>query len=431
MTNGETLTRVGPGTPMGRLMRQYWVPALLSSEAIADGPPIRLRLLGEDLLAFRDTSGNVGVVEHQCAHRCASLFFGRNEENGIRCVYHGWKFDTNGRCLDAPNLPDDSSYREKVRIRAYATREHLGIVWAYMGDSKDPPDLPKAPALGLDANDVSVWCALRPCNYLQALEGDIDTSHLGFLHGGKVEGDDPAVANRAPEYHVTDTECGVMYAAYRDTPTGDRNWRFGQFNLPFFTQPPPVPLGQEPALRAFVPMDDTHTMFFSITSKAHTLSAIDNPAKKTLLGGGPGISFLYDYLPNTTDWYGRWRLKQNIDNDYLIDREVQKHLSYSGIEGVEIQDMAISESMGPIVDRDREHLAPSDIMVVRTRRCLLRAAKELMEQGKVPPSAQNPDAYRRAWGGFANSSTDKNWLEVFEEAVMPAEMRADRPLPAV
>jgi phthalate 4,5-dioxygenase oxygenase subunit len=420
MTNGEILIRTGPGSPMGMLMRQYWMPALLSLEAVADGPPVRLKLLGEELLAFRDTAGRMGIVDQLCAHRCASLFFGRNEKNGIRCVYHGWKFDTDGKCVDAPNLPNGQLQRDNVRIKSYPTKEHLGIVWVYMGDKKDPPELPNAPALKLAEGEASVWCVQRQCNWLQALEGDIDTSHLGFLHGGLVEANDPALTNRAPEYQVSDTDCGVMYGAYRDLPDGQKNWRFAQFCLPFFTQPPPCPLGRDAVLRAFVPMDDTHTMFFSISTKSFVLSAHENPDKKTLLGGGPGISFNYEYLSNTTDWYGRWRLKANASNDYLIDRDAQKHLSYTGIEGLEIQDIAISESMGPIVDRNREHLAPSDIMVVRTRRRLLRAAKELAEQGKMPAGAENPNAYRNAWGGAVNAPGNKDWLSVFEDAVQTA-----------
>jgi phthalate 4,5-dioxygenase len=424
MSAGDILTQIGPGTPMGTLMRQYWMPALLSIELKSDGAPIRLKLLGENLIAFRDTDGRVGVLDHVCPHRCASLFFGRNEENGIRCVYHGWKFSAEGKCVDAPNLPDDRAQREKISIKAYAAAEQLGIVWVYMGPSSTPPALPNAPALRLNDEEVSVWVCQRQCNYLQAMEGDIDTSHLGFLHGGLAEGEDPALANRAPQYMVTDTDCGVIYGAYRDLPNGQRNWRFAQFCMPFFTQPPPTRLGHDAVLRAFVPMDDEHTMFFSISTRSFVLSAHDNEAKKTLLGGAPGVSFGYEYLPNTTDWYGRWRLKANASNDYFINREVQRHDSYTGIEGLEIQDIAITESMGPVVDHRMEHLAPSDIMVARTRRRLTRAAQDLADKGITPPGAANPDAYATAWGGFVNAAGDKDWLEVFKDTIPSGKARA-------
>ena len=170
-------------------------------------------------------------------------------------------------------------------------------------------------------------------------------------------------------------------------------------------------------------MDDDHTMFFSISTRSFVLSAHDNEAKKTLLGGAPGVSFGYEYLPNTTDWYGRWRLKANASSDYFIDREVQRHDSYTGIEGLEIQDIAITESMGPVVDHRMEHLAPSDIMVALTRRRLTRAAQELADKGITPPGATNPDAYATAWGGFVNAPADKDWLEVFKDAIASGKAR--------
>jgi phthalate 4,5-dioxygenase oxygenase subunit len=169
---------------MGELMRQYWIPALMSSELAPDGAPLRLRLLGEQLIAFRDSSGRVGIMDQKCPHRCASLFFGRNEHDGIRCVYHGWKFDVEGNCVDAPNLPGPLATRNRIKAKAYSVRERAGLIWVYMGPRETPPELPGLQALGLDDEELSIWCLQRQCNYLQAMEGDIDTSHLGFLHGG-------------------------------------------------------------------------------------------------------------------------------------------------------------------------------------------------------------------------------------------------------
>src|SRR5215211_5241267 len=181
--DNEILSRVGPGTPMGELMRQYWIPVLFSSELPApDGPPLRLRMLCENLIAFRSTSGKVGLVQNACPHRGASLFFGRNEEEGLRCVYHGWKFDVEGNCVDMPSEPAESNFKSKVRATAYPCVERNGIIWAYMGPREVPPPLPELPP-NLDPN-CRVTRRLEECNYMQALEGDIDTVHAGFLHFG-------------------------------------------------------------------------------------------------------------------------------------------------------------------------------------------------------------------------------------------------------
>ena len=185
--DSDDLVRVGPGTVMGGLMRQYWIPAAMSSELERDGAPMRLMLLGERLIAFRDSSGRVGVMDHRCPHRCASLFLGRNEEDGIRCVYHGWKFDTAGNCVDMPNAPPHQDYKDKVRAKAYKVAERNGLVWVYMGERAEAPPLPGIEASLLPESELQITFAQRECNWLQALEGDIDTSHFGFLHAGSVD----------------------------------------------------------------------------------------------------------------------------------------------------------------------------------------------------------------------------------------------------
>ena len=204
------LTRVGPGTVMGQLMREYWIPALMSSELARDGAPLRLMLLGEKLIAFRDSAGRVGVMDHRCPHRCASLFLGRNEEGGIRCVYHGWKFDVSGACLDMPNVPPQQDFKHKVKAKAYRAVERGGVIWVYMGSRAKALPLPALEILDVPEHEVGMIFIQRDCNYLQALEGDIDTSHFGFLHAGHVDPDDleesdpihHTVASRAPEYHI-------------------------------------------------------------------------------------------------------------------------------------------------------------------------------------------------------------------------------------
>jgi len=199
---------------MGDLIRQYWVPAFMSSELPApDGPPLRVRLLGENLIAFRTTSGKVGLLAHACPHRGASLFFGRNEAEGIRCVYHGWKFDVAGQCLEMPCEPPDSNFKDKVCARAYPCWERNGIIFTYMGSRQEPPPLPDLEPNLLSDGQTQIWTALRECNWVQALEGDIDTAHLGLLHLGGVSPDDVipetfdyyTVKERAPRYKAVAT----------------------------------------------------------------------------------------------------------------------------------------------------------------------------------------------------------------------------------
>ncbi len=410
----ELLTRVGPGTPMGAVMRHYWLPALKSSELKADGDPVRLMLLGERLIAFRDSSGRVGVMDQRCPHRCASLFFGRNEEDGIRCIYHGWKFDVAGNCLDQPNLPPHQQFKEKVRAKAYRAAERNGIVYVYMGAAETAPPLPDIAATHIPEDEVSISFALRECNWLQGLEGDIDTSHLNFLHYGSLAGEDFAptdptrwgAVHRDPEYKVDETELGTVYGAYRPAENGRTYWRIAHFLFPCWTLAPFIAFEHYRIARAWVPLDDTHMMFVMIGPKS-----------------GPGsVTQIGQLAPNTTDWFGRFRCAQSRDNDYLIDRTAQRTRSFSGIDGIHQQDQAVTESMGPITDHSFEHLAASDRMVAMTRRRLLDAAKALAERGTLPPGAAAADAYGRARGGFFLAAQARAWPDVYHRQL--ADVRA-------
>jgi phthalate 4,5-dioxygenase len=418
MSDTQILTRVGRGTPAGELMRQYWIPAAMSSELAAAGPPLRLKLLGEELVAFRTESGRVGLMDHRCPHRCASLFFGRNEEEGLRCVYHGWKYDVDGRCLDMPNLPPAQLFKDKVRARAYRVAERAGVIWAYLGKRAEPPPFPDLPVFRAPESRLSVWCMQRECNYLQALEGDLDTSHAGFLHTGIAPPELPASGpealgfiNRAPEFKVLDTPTGVMAGAHRPAGDGQTYWRFSQFMLPFYSQVPPCPLGSEAILRCWVPMDDTHTMYFSITTDTFSIARGPRATKRPI--PQRGLTYDYEFLPNTDDWYGRWRLASNRGNDYRIDRAVQRTESYSGIEGLDIQDTAITESMGPILDHDFETLAASDLLVIHMRRRLLQAAEALRDHGVGPPEIDRPELYRDLWSGYVVAPREMGMLEAY------------------
>ena len=417
----ELLTQTGPGSLMGNLIREYWIPALRSDELMADSDPIRLRLLGENLVAFRATNGQVGILDHRCPHRCASLFFGRNEDDGLRCVYHGWKFDVNGQCVDMPSEAQESDFKNKVSARAYPSRERNGLVWTYMGPRAKPPPLPSLEASMLPEEDRVVQPVMRECNWLQALEGDIDTSHFGFLHMGSAKAEDFVegttakyyLKDRAPRYEVVASDSGTMYGAYRPAEEGSYYWRVAQFLFPFWTMPPAGKIEGHVIVRAWVPIDDEHTMFWNLSRKRKTGSGPVPTSSSGRPTAGLGLGF--DFLPNTPDWLGRWRLAANQSNDYKIDREVQKDGSYSGILGVHLQDQAITESMGAIVDRTHERLGSSDQMIIQTRRRLMGAARALRDHNTVPTGVDNPEVYERVRGGEMILSRDRDWNEAYEE----------------
>ncbi len=412
--DNELITRVGPDTPMGNLMREYWVPAMLSSElAQADSDPVRVMLLGEQLIGFRDSNGQVGLVANNCPHRGASLFFGRNEEAGLRCVYHGWKFDTSGACLDMPNEPAESDFRTKVKAVAYPCQERGGIVWTYMGPRHDPPPLPDLEA-NMAENATATAFQLEG-NWLQILEGDIDTTHVGFLHYGGLSADDQPkgtfseyqLRQKPAHFEVIDTPGGVAYGARRPGPPGEYYWRTAQFCMPFYTFTPPGVLGIKKNNGARVPMDDTHTMnFFMSVNRGKPGSGVTGPV------------VFPTYKPNTSDWFGRFRFETDTSNDFQIDRALQRTGKggggYTGISALLMQDAAMTTSMGPIFDRSKEHLGSTDAMVIQVRRRLLNAVKAHMERGATPSGVDDPQVYQvRSGGVFLPVGAD--WVEATHE----------------
>ncbi|WP_067932792.1 Rieske 2Fe-2S domain-containing protein [Alicyclobacillus kakegawensis] len=435
----EMLCRVGPGTAMGNLMRQYWIPALLSSELPKpDCDPIRVMLLGEKLIAFRDSLGRVGLIQNHCPHRGASLFFGRNSDCGIRCVYHGWQFDVHGNCIDMPNEPKESDFKHKVKAVAYPCVERGGLVWAYMGPRKTPPPLPDIEVNQLPEGEYAIIPTMLECNWLQTVEGEIDTSHAGFLHFGSIQPEDTqegtflhyTVKDRAPRYAVVDTEYGCMYGAYRPAKPGYMYWRIANFLFPFFTQSPEGILGHHVITNAWVPMDDHHTMSFIMIRKSPDQ---DNwPKRHPLLGDSDKYPTVQTpMLPNTSDWFGRFRSALNSSNDYGLDRERQREgLDYSGIKYLPVQDRAVQESMGPIYDRTQEHLAVSDAMVIRVRRRLLSAIRALADKNITPPGVAQPEVYRTRSGSVILPE-GVDWVEATRELrqafVEHPEVLAQRP----
>ena len=411
--DNELITRVGPGTPMGNLMREYWLPALLSSELPRpDSDPVRVLILGERLIAFRDSHGQVGLMAHNCPHRGASLFFGRNEEGGLRCVYHGWKFDVAGNCVDMPNEPAESDFKHKVKAVAYPCTERGGIVWTYMGPRKDPPPLPDLEANVLEGATATAF--QLEGNWLQILEGDIDTTHVGFLHYGGLRPEDQPpgsfseyqLRQKPAHFEVIDTPGGVAYGARRPGPQGEHYWRIAQFCMPFYTFTPPGVLGVKKNNGARVPMDDHHTMTFFMNVGGR------RP------GSGPRNAVFPERVPDTTDWYGRNRFEPNLGNDFQVNRATQRTgvgpAGFTGIKSLLMQDAAMTASMGPIFDRTKEHLGSTDAMVIQVRRRLLNAVKAHRDRGITPSGVDNPEVYQVRSGGVFLPE-DADWVEATRE----------------
>ncbi len=411
---------------MGSLFRAYWIPALKSSELVADERPVRVRLLGENLIAFRTGSGRIGVLDHRCPHRGVSLFLGRNECEGIRCVYHGWKFDVDGHCIDMPNVPPSKNLSDRITaIAAYPARERNGLVWVYMGKESPPPSLPVFAANLLPEAETSIRMIHRSCNWLQALEGDIDTSHVGFLHLGLAKSDDfaddiqtrrtlPFLQNRAPELEVVKTDWGVMSGAHAEGEgvNGETNWRVSQFVLPFWTMTPGGSLDDHVLARAWMPIDDHNTMFISLSQRGTQRTSMRATRDGKPIAGVASTEAEYD-LPQA-GWLGRWRLRASEENDWMINRGLQKTESYTGIDTVHLQDQAVTESMGPVVDRSLEHLVASDRMILAVRRSLLHAL-EAHGAGLLPMNAADPSLNLLARGGKMSLRAGEDWKATYFE----------------
>jgi nitrite reductase/ring-hydroxylating ferredoxin subunit len=431
--DNELLTHVGPGTPMGAFMRQYWLPTMLADELpTPDSPPRRIRLLGENLIAFRLTSGRIGIIADACPHRGASLFFGRNEEEGLRCVYHGWKFDAAGACVDMPSEPAESNFKSKVHARAYPVEERAGIVWTYMGPREVPPPLPQLEATMLEGSRPQL--CLMECNWLQTLEGDLDTSHLGFLHLGAVKPEDSIpgsydyymVTDRTPRYEIVESDVGTTYGAYRPAEKDTTYWRIAHYMFPFYALIPTGDLGTVIRAQAWVPLDDHNTMYWGWQVSGTVAGRNGQQATGANAATGRPVNAAapvgragFEHLPPTSDWLGRYRLNQHRDNDYGLDRAAQaRGDSYTGIRGVRQQDKAVAESMGGIMDRTNEHLGTSDSMIIRTRRRLLRAVRALSENGETPPGVERPELYRTRSGSII-LPRDADWLAATEHLRNP------------
>jgi phthalate 4,5-dioxygenase oxygenase subunit len=413
----ERLTRVGPGTPMGEVFRRYWIPACLAEELPEpDSAPVRVRLLGEDLVAFRDTTGAVGLVDAFCAHRKAPMFYGRNEEAGLRCVYHGWKYDTTGACVDMPSEPPFSKFKLRVSIKAYPTYEAGGVIWTYMGPTDRMPQPPDYEWLRVPDTHRRISKTGEQCNFLQGIEGGIDTAHSSFAHNIDL-GNNKLLRSRDthPRLDVDARDHGFTYASLRNISDDTTYLRVYQFIMPaqqmrgftldFEGKPRDVP-GIHGHI--WVPIDDQNTFVYNFAYSTDERYPISD-----------------EWWEHEESWFGRGKehykpgtywLKLGPENDFNIDREVQRTKTFTGIEGINTQDFAIQTGMGPIVDRSTEALGSTDMAVQTCRRQLLEAADDV-EAGRDPRGA-HPEQHANTRGADMFVPRGSDWRDASKDATL-------------
>ncbi|MEZ5658681.1 MAG: Rieske 2Fe-2S domain-containing protein [Burkholderiaceae bacterium] len=378
------LCRVQGDAPMGALMRRHWVPALLSEEVRErDGKPVRVRLFGEDLVAFRDTDGRVGLIDEYCPHRRASLVYGRNEDCGLRCLYHGWKIDAGGNVLEMFSEPTGSDLKNKIRHTAYPTHEAGGFVWAYMGPPETMPGFVPPPFVQDDAPTVSIVKIRIPANWAQITEGQIDSAHSSSLHSSDMkparvkgaEADDKAwyrpSTDKAPRLQVQTTPYGFHYAAIRRPihQGGTHDYvRVTRYVAPFISLIPPNNLYNVAAV--VVPIDDENSMFHFLAWGGDDCP--DTDTWRDFCRAMPGKDLAPDWSPLRTR-----------ANDFGQDRAAMAEGSFTGIDGIPNQDIAMWVGMGPIVDRTREVLGGSDVAIVAFRRLMVDAAARMRDGGEA------------------------------------------------
>ncbi len=413
------LCRVEGDAPMGQMMRRHWVPAILSEQvAERDGTPIRVRLFGEDLVAFRDSDGRLGVLGEFCAHRKASLAFGRNEECGLRCLYHGWKFDVDGNVVEMPSEPQASGFADRVKHKAYPAREAGGFVWVYMGPAAGMPAFEAPPWAPTPEAKVSTTRIELPCNWAQVMEGQIDSAHSSSLHSSDMKPvrSTTAQANSAfwtrpstdknPRIQVQLTNYGMRYAAIRRPIMNAQEndyVRITTYVAPFIALIPPN--NSYNVASVIVPRDDESCYFHFIAwGYADTVVGQDEWRKFCVLQ--PGVDLDDDFRP----------MLRHASNNYLQDRAAMKAGDFTGLPGIPNQDIAMWESMGKIADRTSERLGASDIAVIQFRRLMLDAVSRFRQGagtiGLIAPHL--PLAKLRSYQGIVPKS--ENWRLLGAEA---------------
>jgi phenylpropionate dioxygenase-like ring-hydroxylating dioxygenase large terminal subunit len=388
----EMMCRVGAGTAMGAVLRRYWLPALSAADLPEpDGDPRHVELLGEHFVAFRDTNGRVGILDEKCCHRGASLLLGRVEECGIRCIYHGWKFAVDGTVLETPNVPD-AKFRTRVKARAYPVHEAGGLIWVYLGQEEKRPPFPEWPWLHVPATNRINACAVVNCNYVQVIEGLVDSSHLNILHdyGMRSTGSSQLTfaqkvgkmqVDASPRIEAEDTEFGFHYAALRTSPdaTGARATlaRVAAFVAPCFVANPNGDLAF-----AVVPVNDYRTNFYHVWWDANR-NIGEEPARSQQLkfvGLDPETLDSYGMGARSCDAPGRAARA----NRYLQDRRAMRAGNhFTGLPSFTQEDAAVAISAGAIRDRTKESLSIADVAVGRLYRVLLKCARDVQE-GRDP-----------------------------------------------
>jgi phthalate 4,5-dioxygenase len=388
----ELLTQTGPDTPAGDLFRHYWLPALLAEELPEnDCPPVRVKVLSERLIAFRDSDGRYGLIDEFCAHRGVSLWFGRVEECGLRCAYHGWKYDVTGQCVEVPSEPENSNFARKVKLTSYPLVKVGDVLWTYMGDPEYQPPLPEFEFAHVPPEQTFTSKRWQESNWLQALEGGIDSSHVSWLHSGGLKSDPLFKGAKGNEYNLTDLrpffevaehDGGLFIGARRNAENGNYYWRITPWVMPSFTMVPPR--GDHPVHGHFwVPIDDHNCWVY--TFDYHPMRALTDDEVQAMRDG---------YGVHSRNISGTYRPQENKDNDYLMDRAAQKRgETFSGVRGIAQQDASLQESMGPIVNRTKERLVSSDTGIIKARQKLRKAVEALRDHGVTPPGV-DPDHHR-------------------------------------
>ena len=416
----ELLVRTGPGTPMGELFRRFWLPVMLTEEVPEpDCTPARIRILNEDLIGFRDTNGEVGIIDAYCAHRFSPLFFGMNEECGLRCLYHGWKFDVNGQCVDIPFVPEGEDFKEKVQLKSYPALDKGGFIWTYMGPKELQPEFPPFDFAALPESHRENWKIICECNWMQSLEGQKDPSHGYFTHGFRdITDGGPGVqmglnsGNQLRQVRlpaaVLDTEYGIAWATVWDSDDSEQQVNIGHHLLPIFDPSPSysnpgrskIPLGYQ---RMRVPIDDVTCMVMRVrwNPEAPLAEEFKEAHNEYLVP---------EKIPGT------YKPVANKSNDYLINREMQRTFNYAGIPNFPLQDICqIEDQGGPIMDRTKEKLTSQDTLNIHIRSQLIKAARDLME-GKEPAAPHRPELFK-VKDGTVKAPKDKPVEDILKEAL--------------
>ena len=408
----DLLCRVEGDAPMGQMMRRHWLPACLIDEvAQPDCDPVPVRLLGEDLVAFRDTDGRVGVMDRYCPHRRASLVFGRNEDCGLRCLYHGWKMDVDGNVVEMPSESAGSCLAQKVKHKAYPTHEHGGFVWVYMGAAESMPAFTPPPFAPTAEAKLAIVKIAVDCNWAQILEGAIDSAHSSTLHStemppARVDGAQATGSawlrpstDKAPRLVVEVTDYGFKYAAVRRpivNAAANDYVRISVFVAPCTVLIPPNNLYN--VANVNVPIDDTHTMFHFIAWTPSDDGAVDREDWRKFCHAQVGI-----------DVDAQWRHVRTLDNRYRQDREAMKTGNFTGIPGIPNQDIAMWETMGPIADRTHDRLGASDLAIVEFRKLMVDAVTRFRD-GSAPLGVGVQRSQLRAFEGVVAKGTDWRML---------------------